>query len=112
MKKIKKIVAAVMAATTMAVCVSSLTANADVYRSFKVGTEYASANGFRGTSSASAGTTLKNAFCGVTVIFGGNSDSDIAVSSCYVGVSGYGTSAKSTHTAQKGGYSGSTSMTF
>lgn len=112
MTKIKKVAAGILAAVTMATCVTSLSASADVYRSFKVGNEYASANGYRGNSSASAGTTLSKAFCGVTVIFGGDSDSDTGTGSCHISVSGYGGSATSTHTASKGGYSGSTSMKF
>lgn len=97
---------------TMAACVTSLSVSADVYRSFKVGNEYASANGYRGNSSASAGTTLSNAFCGVTLIFAGDSESDLGTGRCSVSVSGYGSSATSTHTASKGGYSGSASMKF
>lgn len=118
MTKMKKMAAGILAAFSMATCVAGMSASAfEASRSFPIGTKYetyyyATAVGSKGDTSASAGTVLAGGQCGVTISYGGKSDSKTGYGSAHTDrISGSGM-ANSSHTASKGGYYGSTTMTF
>ncbi len=121
MKKIKKAMACLIAATTMAVSITSMSAEAyapTVSQTFSVGPYTATATIYKDSTCASASTSLANATnltvsLTVTGTVTSTTTSDPSNSS-YQSISKYGTisSARSAHTAIKGGYAGSKNLTY
>ncbi len=113
-KTFKKIAASVMSAATLIVGTVGMTVSAyspTITRNFTVGNSTATATSYRCSTFASSSTSLSGGRCSITLTYAGKTDSrSNYVNSVSVKIEGSGSSANSTHSANKGGYSNSTNI--
>lgn len=114
--KLKKIAASVIAAATLAVGATGISASAyapTITRNFTVGNSTATATAFRDSSHAYAKTALSGGRCDVYLSFCGKTASytNYLNSTPNANINGTSGTATSSHSASKGGFSNSTKIT-
>lgn len=115
-KTFKKITASVMAVTSLAVGMTGISASAyspTITKNFTVGNSTATATAYKDSTHALASTSLSGGRCNVTLTYCGKtaSYSNYINETPNAEITGSSGTAQSTHSASKGGYSNSTSIT-
>ena len=113
--KSKKVLATIVAVTTMAINISSMSAEAyspTATRLFSVGPYSATASLYKDSTNAIASTSLSGGVCHVTLNYNGVVAMKSDPSYVSLGISGNASPASSSHTAAKDNYTSSTDMVY